>query len=211
MVTWPILGLFVLTAIPIAFAPGPSVAFVLTCTLRGGRRAGVSAVAGVETGYLAHVTAAIIGLSAILAASAEAFTAIKLLGTGYLVWLGVKAWRSRDQRTIAQLRTRGSLLSARRAFRQGLIVGALNPKTAVFFLAFLPQFVVRDAGPGWVQLAVLGMVFILVSSVPDVVWALGGAALSARLRNVRITTIERISGTVYFGLAAFALTARRAA
>jgi len=135
--------LFVLTCIPLVLAPGPSVAFVLATTLTSGRRVALSAVGGVELGYFAHVVAAAAGISAILAASAAAFTAVKVAGACYLVWLGITAWRSRDLRLLGELGSAGGAARPGAAFRRGLVIGVLNPKTAVFFLSFLPQFVGR--------------------------------------------------------------------
>lgn len=153
MVTTRSLLLFVTASIPLLLFPGPAVAFILATTLRSGRRSGLGAVAGVETGYLVHVLGAVVGLSAVVAASAEAFTAVKLLGAAWLVWLAVQSWRSsrRDGDTsLADLRPAGTPATRPRAsFARGLLVGALNPKTAVFYLAFLPQFVSDDAArPG---------------------------------------------------------------
>ena len=207
--SWTLIAAFAAASLPLVLAPGPSVAFVLATTLGSGRRAGLGAVAGVETGYLVHVGAAVVGVSAVIAASAQAFTVVKLLGAGYLIWLGIQAWRSRDQTRLADLARSPAVLSAGAAFRRGLLVGALNPKTAVFFVAFLPQFVDPSAGPVWVQMTGLGLLFIVLAAVPDTCWALAGSALPKALPNVRMTLLHRISGTVYLALAGLALTARR--
>ena len=205
-----VLLLFMATSLPIVLAPGPSVAYVTTTTLNSGRRSGLSAVLGVELGYVIHVVAAVAGLSAVVAASAGAFTVVKLAGACYLVWLGGKAWRSRDGRSLRDLAPSADAVPARRAFTRGLLIGGLNPKTAVFFLSFLPVFVQPTGLPTWAQMTILGLVFIAMATVPDTAWALGGSALRRLLPALRMKTMERISGTVFFGLAAYALTARRA-
>jgi threonine/homoserine/homoserine lactone efflux protein len=200
--------LFVIACVPLVLAPGPSVAFILTTTLSSGRRVAMSAVGGVELGYVAHVVAATAGISAILAASAAAFTAVKIAGACYLVWLGIHAWRSRDLRLLGELGGAGGAAPASSAFRRGLVIGVLNPKTAVFFLSFLPQFVRPEAGPTWMQMTVLGLLFVILAAVPDTLWALGGGAIARLLPRTRVRTTERISGTVFFGLAGYSLTAR---
>jgi len=193
--------LFLLACVPLILAPGPSVAYILTTTLSSGRAAGVSGVAGVEAGYVIHIVAAVAGVSAIIAASAEAFTVVKLAGVGYLVWLGIKAWRSRDETQLRHMGARGATVTVGQAFRRGFLVGVLNPKT---------QFVRPDAGAVWLQMTVLGLLFVMMATIPDLAWALTGSAVRRLLPGVRMKTMERISGTVLFGLAGYALTAKRA-
>jgi threonine/homoserine/homoserine lactone efflux protein len=200
---------FMAACIPLVLAPGPSVAFILTTTLSSGRRAGLSGVAGVELGYVVHIIAAVVGISAVIAASAAAFTVVKIAGAGYLIWLGIKAWRSRNETPLRDLGSVGVAIPPGSAFRRGLLVGVLNPKTAVFFLSFLPQFIQSGSVPAWLQMGVLGLTFIAMASVPDLAWALTGSGLRRLLPSIRMKTMERISGTVLFGLAAYALTARR--
>jgi threonine/homoserine/homoserine lactone efflux protein len=205
-----VLLLFMATCVPLILAPGPSVAYILTTTLSSGRRAGLGAVAGIEIGYFVHIGAAVAGVSAILAASAQAFTVVKIVGALYLIWLGVQAWRSRDETRLSDLASLGAAMTARGAFRRGLLVGVLNPKTAIFFLSFLPQFVRLGAGPTWLQMTLLGLIFIGLAVIPDATWALAGSGVRRLLPRVRMKTMKRISGTVFFGLAAYALTAGRA-
>ncbi|MBB2925434.1 LysE family translocator [Cellulomonas cellasea] len=227
------LALFVVASVSLVLVPGPSVGFVVATTLRHGRRAGLAATAGVEVGYLVHVLGAVAGLSAVVVASASAFTAVKVLGAAWLVWLAVRAWRARTPGTLgdaglpdggaADAASPGTARSgspghATRVsaghggrFRAGLLVGALNPKTAVFFLAFLPQFVVPAAGPVWLQLLELGLVFIGLAWVLDSVWCVAGGALRDRLPGLRLRVLDRVSAGVYAALAAVTLTARRAA
>jgi threonine/homoserine/homoserine lactone efflux protein len=201
-------ALFALACLPIVLAPGPSVAFVMTTALSSGRRTGLSAVGGVESGYIVHVLAAALGLSAVLAVSAEAFTVVKLLGAAYLVWLGVRAWMSKDVRPIGEIgRAQAPAITPRQAYGRGFTVGVLNPKTAIFFLSFLPQFVRADAGPVPLQLTVLGLIFVVMASIPDVAWALSATGIRRLLPRVKMRSLERVSGTVMFGLAGYALTA----
>lgn len=210
MLTSSSLLLFLAASVPLVLFPGPSVAFILATTLRGGRRPGLAATAGVETGYLAHVLGSVVGVSALLAASATAFTAVKLAGAAWLLWLAWQALRSREAGTLAEVGLHAPAApTARRAFSRGLLVGASNPKTALFFVAFLPQFVDPAAGPVPLQLLVLGLLFIAVASVPDAAWALLGASLARVLPTVRLRTVDRLSGVVYAALAAVTLTARR--
>jgi threonine/homoserine/homoserine lactone efflux protein len=165
-------------------------------------------VAGVEIGYLVHVLAAALGVSAIVAASPEAFIAVKVAGAGYLIWLGIRAWMSKDETVISMVGASAVGPSRRRgALSEGLLVGALNPKTAIFFLAFLPQFMDTSNGAAWLQITLLGLIFIVMATIPDLAWALAGSAVQRLLPRVRMKTMERISGTVFFGLAAYALTA----
>ena len=220
LVTTRSLVLFVTASLPHLLFPGPAVAFVLTTTLRAGRRSGLAATAGVETGYLVHVLAAVVGLSAVVAASAELFTVVKLAGAGWLLWLAVSSWRSArrhgdsglgagpdDGGPAAAPRPTASALTS---FRRGLLVGALNPKTAVFYLAFLPQFVSPAGGPTWAQLLVFGLLFIVLAACLDSCWALAGGSLRRLLPALRMRVVERLSAGVYAALAAVVLTARRA-
>jgi threonine/homoserine/homoserine lactone efflux protein len=206
------LELFTIAALPIVFFPGPSVAFIVTSSLRFGTSFGVRATAGVETGYLVHVFAAVVGVSTLLATSAVAFSVIKLAGALYLGWLALCAWRNSrlvgDEPMIAV--GPDDIAITRRPFRQGLVVGSLNPKTAVFFLAFLPQFADPSQGPVATQLLVLGLAFILLACLPDFSWAVGAGRLRPRLARFRRNLIERMSVVVYSVLAGVILTANRA-
>lgn len=205
---------FSLTSLALIALPGPSVAYILATTLRSGRGAGVAATLGVETGYLVHVLGTVVGLSAVIATSAAAFSVVKVAGAGYLLFLAWRAWRSRDDRTLGTLtdRTDGPAPDAgrRRAFLRALPVGALNPKTAIFYLAFLPQFVRADAGPAVTQLLVLGLLFIALATVVDVQWALAGGLLRRRLPGLRMRVVDRVGAVVLAALAALTLRATRA-
>jgi len=191
------LALFAAAVLPVALFPGPAVAFIVTSSLRHGSGFGVRATAGVESGYVIHVMAAVCGLSALLAASTVAFSVVKLAGAAYLAWLAVGAWRSSrragDEPVVAQ----DAPPASGSAFRQGFAVGALNPKTAVFFLAFLPQFADPARGPVATQVLVLGLAFIAIASVPDFTWALAAGRLRHRVARVRHAVVDRASAAVY--------------
>jgi threonine/homoserine/homoserine lactone efflux protein len=161
---------------------------------------------GVSTGGMVHVAAAVIGLSAVLAASATAFTIVKLAGAVYLVWLGVRTLLSRDD-SIAGRRAEPTMA---RTYRQGVIVNVLNPKTALFFLAFLPQFVDPD-GSTRGQLALLGITFVLIALTTDLIWAMiAGTAGTVLKRSRTFLRIQRyVSGTIFIGLGALAATTGR--
>jgi len=211
MVTTGSLLLFLTASIPLILFPGPSVAFILATTLRAGRRSGLAATAGVETGYLVHVLGAVVGLSAVITASAQLFTAVKVLGAAWLLWMAWRSLRARSEGTLADLSpAAASGVRSSTAFSRGLLVGALNPKTAVFYLAFLPQFVSPDGGPVWVQLLVFGLLFIVLASVLDATWAVAGGSLRRLLPAVRLRVVDRFSAGIYTALAAVTLTVRRA-
>ena len=205
------LALFVAAALPVVLVPGPSVAFIVSLSLRHGTRAGVLATAGVELGYLVHVAAAVVGLSALLAASSLAFSAVKLAGVAYLSWLAVSAWRS-ARRAGDELVAALDVVQAPARLtplRHGLLVGALNPKTAVFFLAFLPQFADPAAGSVAAQVGLLGVLFILLACVPDLTWAIAAGRLRPRLARLRRRVVERASAAIYALLAGALLATSR--
>ena len=150
-------------SLALLIVPGPSVLYIVTRSMDQGKAAGLVSVLGIHTGTIVHVAAAALGLSAILASSAVAFQIVKYAGAAYLIWLGVKALRERHQEA-SEGRDRERSLG--RIYAQGVVVNVLNPKTALFFLAFLPQFV--DVGePVTAQVLVLGLTFILLGFVSD--------------------------------------------
>lgn len=159
------LTLFAVAALAIAVSPGPGIFYVAARTLAGGRREGLASSFGTGLGGLVHVAAGAIGVSALVLASAEAFALLKIAGAAYLVWLGIKTIR--EARSAIDMRAEPT--GARRAFREGIVVEALNPKTAAFFLAFLPQFVDPAAGPAWLQFLLLGLVSVILNTAADVV------------------------------------------
>ncbi len=173
---------FLAAALALNLSPGPDIAFILGKTAEGGRRAGFAAMFGIWTGALGHVVMAAVGLSAILAGSAAAFTAVKWVGAAYLVWLGIKALRSGGGSFVG---APGGATPAWVTFRQGALVNLLNPKVAVFFLAFLPQFVVPGAGPVPLQLMLHGVLIIAVAALIEPPLVIAGARLIAGLRGSR--------------------------
>lgn len=172
------LALFTATALAIAISPGPGILYVAARTLAGGRSEGLASSFGTGLGGLVHVAAGAVGVSALVMASAEAFTLLKLAGAVYLVWLGIKAIREARRPFEATPVTTGTA----RAFREGIVVEALNPKTAAFFLAFLPQFVDPAAGPVWLQFLFLGLISVTLNTAVDVVVAL----LASRARSMAV-------------------------
>jgi threonine/homoserine/homoserine lactone efflux protein len=199
------LGLFAAAALALAITPGPAVLYIVTRSISQGRAAGVVSCLGVALGGLFHVLAATLGLSAVLATSALAFGVVKYAGAAYLIWLGVKKLRSKAAPLDEQVEDEVSLP---RAFREGVVVNVLNPKTALFFLAFLPQFVVPSRGNVPLQCAILGGVFILIALCTDTAWSLAASSARSWLRgHPRFVATERyVTGGVYLtlGLAAAA-------
>jgi threonine/homoserine/homoserine lactone efflux protein len=198
------LWLFGLTALALLAIPGPAVLYVVVQSAEQGRRVGLASVAGVHAGTLIHVTAATAGLSALIVASSLAFSAVKYAGAAYLVYLGVRKLLERGSETDVEPRRE----SLRRAFVRGTVVNALNPKTALFFLAFLPQFVAPDRGSVWSQALVLGLVFVGLGLVTDSLYALAAGSVAGMLRR-RKNAVRRGSGFVYIALGATAALARR--
>ena len=197
--------LFLPAALLVALTPGPGIFYVAARTLAGGRGEGMASSIGLGLGGLVHVIAGAVGISALVMASAEAFTMVKILGAVYLVWLGLKAWRE-ARVLLPTIRTTGS----RQALREGIIVEALNPKTAAFFLAFIPQFV--DASqPVAAQFVVLGVISVALNTTADIVVTYGAAIARADLENrpSLIMRARRASGAVMCGLGASLLFVRR--
>ena len=198
------LWLFGLAALALLAIPGPAVLYIVVQRADQGRRVGLASVAGVHLGTLVHVAAASAGLSAVIVASSVAFSAVKYAGAAYLVYLGVRKLLDRDAQTRVE-RTREPL---RRAFARGTIVNALNPKTALFFLAFLPQFVAPDRGGVWSQALVLGFVFVGLGLVTDSLYALAAGTVAGLLRRQR-NAVGYGSGIVFIALGATAALAKR--
>ena len=191
---------FFTAAILLSLSPGPDMAFLLGQTIRGGKRTGFLAMFGIWTGALFHVLLAAVGLSAILAASAVAFSIVKWIGVFYLVWLGIQALRSND--TFNLNNESKSPVDNISVFKQGVLIAVLNPKVAIFFLAFLPQFVVEGAGPESMQLFLHGILVIVAAGVVEPPLILAGSKLTDVIRNnSRIGIwLDRALGSLFIGL-----------
>jgi threonine/homoserine/homoserine lactone efflux protein len=198
------LGFFLLASVALAVVPGPAVAYIVTQSIDQGRRAGLVSALGVASGGLVHVLAATVGLSALIASSATAFTVVKLVGAVYLVAVGIRRILTKDERGRPVQPSRAHV------YRQGVIVNVLNPKTALFFLAFLPQFVDRDHTV-WPQVAVLGVVFVTVAVLSDMTYALVSDAIAGKLRTTGTGAKMRrwLTGSVFVVLGMSAAAARR--
>ena len=199
--------LFATAALALIVIPGPNLIYITARTLAEGRRAGIASALGVEAGTLVHVIAAAFGVSALIASSATAFSILKYAGAAYLIYLGVKALLSKDEAPAAA--RDAAPVSLRRSFAEGALVNVLNPKVALFFLAFLPQFIDPDRGSTAVQILILGTVFFILGAALDLVYALGASWLGTRLARTppALRRQRRVSGSVYLALgAAAALT-----
>lgn len=192
--------LFLAAALLLAATPGPGIFYVLARTLAGGRREGFQSSFGTFFGGLFHVFAAALGVSAILAASAVAFHTVKYAGAAYLVFLGIKMIRSRNTDLPAETAApKGS------AFRQGILTEALNPKTALFFLSFIPQFIAPQRGHIFLQFAILGIISVALNTAADLLVVSLAAPLERRLKSsARFRRAQRTaSGLGMIGLGAY--------
>jgi threonine/homoserine/homoserine lactone efflux protein len=198
------LGLFLLASVALAVVPGPAVAYIVTQSIDQGRRAGLLSALGVASGGLVHVAAATVGLSALVASSATGFTVVKLVGAAYLIAVGIRRILTGDD-GAEPVRTPPA-----HVYRQGVIVNVLNPKTALFFLAFLPQFVDRDHTV-WPQVAILGLLFVFVAVLSDMTYALVSDAIAGKLRRTGTGAKLRrwFTGGVFVALGVTAAAARR--
>ena len=199
------LALFTMAALALLVVPGPSVLYIVTCSAEHGRRAGLASVAGVHLGSLVHVVAAALGLSAVLVRSATAYQVVKYAGAAYLLVLGVRRLLERKRVDPAGV---APAVPVRRLFWRGALVNVLNPKTALFFLAFLPQFVDPARGGVATQALALGGAFLVLGLCTDGAYALAAASLGSRLRHPLRTKL-RWTGAVYLALGASAARAGR--
>jgi threonine/homoserine/homoserine lactone efflux protein len=193
------LAVFAAAALVLLLTPGPAVLYIVARSIDQGPRAGVVSMLGVHVGTLFHIAAAAAGVSALLAASATAFSMVKYLGAGYLVYLGIRRLRNRAPAITATI---GGPPRLRRAFLDGVVVNLLNPKTALFFFAFLPQFVDVSRGGVGAQTLALGVVFVLLGLITDGGYALGAGTAAQWLRgHPRFLAGEPwIAGGMYIGL-----------
>ena len=205
------LPLFLLASLILLLTPGPAVLYIIARSVDQGRLAGLVSVLSIEIGNFFHVLAATFGLSAILLSSAAAFAVVKYLGAAYLIYLGIRKLLSREE---AMAVPTVEAQSHRRTFSQGVLVAVLNPKTALFFFAFLPQFADSTRGPIAPQMFVLGCIFVGMAIFSDGMYALLAGTAGQWLKgNRRFLQAERyIAGSVYIGLgvtAAFADAGRK--
>lgn len=200
---------FFVAAVILAVTPGPGIAYVVARTVAGGRAEGLASCFGTAIGGMLHVLAAAVGLSLIVARSAFLFSLVKYLGAGYLAYLGIRLLlRKQEEISIERVSPQGG----RRAFLEGIAVEALNVKTALFFLAFLPQFV-SPAEPMIVQLAMLGTICVALNTAVDVIAVFAAARLlhSSAARAVRARLLTRVSGATMLTLGASLALVRRQA
>ena len=202
-------ALFGLASLALLLVPGPAVLYIVTRSVGQGRRIGIASVLGVHVGTSVHVIAASVGLSALLVSSATAFNVVKYAGAAYLIALGLRRLvaPAGDALEAADVQ----VASPRKAFVDGIVVNVLNPKTALFFLAFLPQFL--DSSRGWIatQALLLGLMFILIGLVTDGAYSFAASAIARRMRRTpaSMKRSERVSGLVFLALGVMAATTPR--
>lgn len=208
-------ALFFAAALLLAATPGPGIFYVAARTLAGGRFEGIASSFGTGLGGMVHVCAGALGVSALVLASAELFTVLKLLGAAYLVWLGFRTvvTARKDALAAAAGLAAAPPVGGRRAFREGVLVEALNPKTAAFFLAFVPQFVSPAAGDIALQFTMLGLVSVALNTAADVLVAIaaGGVRTGMASRPGLVRRLREISGAAMIALGLGLLLVRRPA
>ena len=197
-------GLVVAASLPLLLLPGPAVLYIVTRSVDQGRPAGLASVLGVGVGGLVHAAFAAVGLSAILASSATAFSVVKWLGAAYLIWLGLQRLFARDEESVPTIAEPERFS---RVFSQGVVVNVLNPKAALFFLAFLPQFVDPSRGAAWSQILALGLTFVVLALCCDGLYALLASTVSAWLKRKSESREFRrgqryVTGGIYLALGA---------
>jgi len=203
MPDWSVLSLFITAALVLVFMPGPNTLYIIARSVQQGRLAGFVSSLGIQVGSLFHIAAAALGVSALLLSSALAFNTVKYVGAAYLIYLGVKTLLTRKM--ITETKTfEGKSLS--RAFYQGVLVSLLNPKAALFFFAFLPQFVDARRGSVTIQIMFLGAIVVVLGALSDSIYALLAGSAGNLLRgNLRLLRAQRyFAGSVYIGLGAMA-------
>lgn len=201
---WPLFSAFLLASFVLAVTPGPGVLYIVTRSLVQGRRFGLVSVAGVALGNLGNALAASVGLAALFAVSSLAFAIVKYAGAVYLVYLGVQMLRSSPGEHSA---VAPAAVPLKRIFRDGFVVALLNPKTTVFFAAFLPQFLSPGAPPMFQSVA-LGFLFVAIAAATDSAYALAAGAAAPVLRGKAVRSVgRRLGGGVFIGLGVFAALA----
>ncbi|MGJ4858978.1 LysE family translocator [Labrys sp. La1] len=200
MPSFDVLLAFIVTTALFSVLPGPSMLYAAARTMAGGRQAGLMAALGLHLGAYAHVAAAAAGLSVLFHAVPIVYAGVKLAGALYLIWLGITLFRARQS---ADAGTIGGTRSARQAFAQSITVEVLNPKTALFFLAFLPQFVDGAASfPLWLQFAILGTVANVLFGLVDIVVVMLAAVIIGRLKRSSGVQrlMRRVGGAILVGM-----------
>jgi threonine/homoserine/homoserine lactone efflux protein len=199
---------FAIASLALLVIPGPAVLYVINRSISDGRSIALAGVAGLELGNFVHVIAATIGLSALIAASATAFGIVKWIGAGYLIFIGIRT----ISRKPASFSQEQKSLSRRKSFTQGIIVNTFNPKVALFFLSFLPQFIDEKSGSAAVQSLILGSLFVAIGLCTDGMYAFLASALrTTLLRGKSLPFVQRyVAGSVFIALGLIASTTRRA-
>ena len=194
------LSLFVSVATVLVFMPGPNTLYIIARSIQQGRLAGFVSSLGVQVGTMVHIVAASLGLSALLVSSAVAFNVVKYAGAAYLIFLGIKTLLTKEK--IEPAKVRKAALG--RVFSQGIVVNLLNPKTALFFFAFLPQFIDVARGAVGLQVVLLGSILIFLGTLSDSIYALASGSIGNWLRgNLKFLRAQRyFAGSVYIGLGA---------
>jgi len=202
---WGTIGSFAVASLLLALLPGPAVMYIVNRSISDGRRIALTSVTGLTLGNFFHAIAASVGLSAVLVASAAAFNVVKWLGVTYLVVTGLRTLLTRPDRLSGDERS----MTAVAAFRQGVLVNSFNPKVALFFLSFLPQFIDTDSGRPWLQALVLGLIFVAIGACTDGTYSLIASSLrQVLLRGRTLPFIRRwVAGSVFIGLGVMAATA----
>jgi threonine/homoserine/homoserine lactone efflux protein len=198
---------FGIASLALLVIPGPAVLYIINRSVADGRNVALAAVAGLEIGNFMHVIAATVGLSAVIATSAAAFSAVKWIGAGYLIYVGIRTLATKAQ-AVNHL---NDPMSRRRAFTQGIVVNTFNPKVALFFLSFLPQFIDADRGSAALQSLILGTTFVVLGCISDSLFAILASALRGTLlRGKSLPFVQRyVAGSVFIALGAIASTTRR--
>lgn len=207
MPTFESLAAFGIASLALLVIPGPAVLYIINRSVADGRNVALAAVAGLEIGNFMHVIAATVGLSAVIATSAAAFSVVKWIGAGYLIYIGIRTLVTKPQ-AVNQL---NDPMSRRRAFTQGIVVNTFNPKVALFFLSFLPQFIDADRGSAALQSLVLGSTFVVLGCISDSLFAILASALRGTLlRGKSLPFVQRyVAGSVFITLGVIASTTRR--
>lgn len=194
------LAAYLVAAAILVFIPGPGTAWIVAQSAAGGTARGIQAALGLETATLIHALAAGLGLSALLATSALAFEMLKYAGAAYLIWLGIKAWRSGAADTTADAAPVRATVRAREVYLRSVMTGVLNPKVALFFLAFLPQFVHPERGMVWLQFLVLGALLSLIGLSNSLMLSFAVGHFGKRFKRGQGRWKERLTGSVFIAL-----------